>query len=242
MTSTCAWIRGDGTCAASPSSTFPVAVPLPRIASAKVSARSWGMLRGSSGPCMLRARAVSRFQPAKAWWAGRCAESQAMPSWSGRNSTRRSATDLAWRFSMLSAWWRSRQILALALNRCAGICPAGQPRAGSGAPGSRKCPSSAAAPAASRLAVSSTMARACCHDRSPASSADSVRGSVVARAWEAARNDDAARGPRDSTHPTSAATAISCACTEGSGPATRWALSEYVTAAFAFNAANPAST
>ena len=39
------------------------------------------------------------------------------------------------------------------------------------ASGSRKCASSAAAPAASRLAVSSTMIRACCHEIDPASRA-----------------------------------------------------------------------
>nr|WP_224084503.1 hypothetical protein [Arthrobacter sp. StoSoilB19] len=57
-----------------------------------------------------------------------------------------------------------------------------------------------------------------------------------------ARNDAAARGPRASTHPISAATAISCATIGTSGPATAFAASAYPTAAFAFNPATRAST
>ena len=87
---------------------------------------------------------------------------------------------------MLSGWWRSRQVRALARNRAGTISPAGQPRAGSGASGSRKWASSAAAPAGSRLAVSSTMTRACCHEIVPACSAARVSGNLVVRAWTSA--------------------------------------------------------
>ena len=126
------------------------------------SARSWARVRASSGPWRARAAAVVRSQIPAAVSAGRWAESQAMPSRSGTNSTRRSAALLVWRSSMPAGWWRSRQARALARNRDGTSSPAGQPRAGFGAPGSRKCASSAAAPAASRAAVSSTMIRACC--------------------------------------------------------------------------------
>ena len=84
-----------------------------------------------------------------------------MPSRSGTNSTRRSAALVVWRSSMLTGWWRSRQARALARNRDGTRSPAGQPRAGLAASGSRKCASSPAAPAGSRPAVSSTMIRAC---------------------------------------------------------------------------------
>ncbi len=53
-----------------------------------------------------------------------------MPSRSGAYSTRRSRTLLAWRFSMLTGWCRSRQIRAFARNRAGTRSPAGQPRAG----------------------------------------------------------------------------------------------------------------
>ena len=115
-----------------------------------MSARSWVRVRASSGPCRARAAAVVRSQIPAAVSAGRCAESQAMPSRSGRNSTRRSAALVVWRVSMLAGWWRSRQVRALARNRDGTSSPAGQPRAGSGASGSRKCASSPAAPAGSR--------------------------------------------------------------------------------------------
>ena len=47
---------------------------------------------------------------------------------------------------MLTGWWRSRQARALARNRDGTRSPAGQPRAGLGASGSRKCASSAGRP------------------------------------------------------------------------------------------------
>ncbi len=72
-----------------------------------MSARSWVRVRASSGPCRARAAAVVRSQIPAAVSAGRCAESQAMPSRSGRNSTRRSAALVVWRSSMLARWWRS---------------------------------------------------------------------------------------------------------------------------------------
>ena len=75
-----------------------------------------------------------------------------MPSRSGMYSTRRSAALVVWRSSMLAGWWRSRQARALARNRDGTSSPAGQPRAGFGASGSRKCASSAAAPAAIQAA------------------------------------------------------------------------------------------
>ena len=75
-----------------------------------------------------------------------------MPSRSGTNSTRRSAALVVWRFSMLTGWWRSRHARALARNRDGTSSPAGQPRAGLAASGSRKCASSPAAPAGSREA------------------------------------------------------------------------------------------
>ena len=84
---------------------------------------------------------------------------------------------------MLTGWWRSRQARALARNRDGTRSPAGQPRAGFGASGSRKCASSPAAPAGSRPAVSSTMIRACCQEIVPACSAARVSGSAVVRAW-----------------------------------------------------------
>jgi hypothetical protein len=130
----------------------------------------------------------------------------------------------------------------LALNRCAGISPTGHPLAGSNTSGSRKCASNAAAPAASRLAVSSAIATACCQDIDPACNAAKVRGNLAVTAWEVTRNDPAARGPRASKHPISAATAISCATIGASGPATAQAVSAYRTAAFAFSPAIPAST
>ena len=111
-----------------------------------MSARSWARVRASSGPWRARAAAVVRAQIPAAVSAGRCAESQAMPSRSGTNSTRRSAALVVWRSSMLTGWWRSRQARALARNRDGTRSPAGQPRAGFGASGSRKCASSAGRP------------------------------------------------------------------------------------------------
>ena len=69
-----------------------------------------------------------------------------MPSRSGVYSTRRSAALLVWRASMLTGWWRSRQVRALARKRAGTRSPAGHPRAGLGASGSRKCASSAGRP------------------------------------------------------------------------------------------------
>ena len=83
---------------------------------------------------------------------------------------------------MLSAWWRSRQVRALALNRCAGNAPTGQPRAGSGASGSRKWASNAAAPAASRHAVSSAITTAWPQEITPACNADKVSGNKAVTA------------------------------------------------------------
>jgi hypothetical protein len=148
---------------------------------------------------------------------------------------------LACRFSMDSGWWRSRQVLALALNRYAGNSPIGAAVGGLGTSGSRKYASRAAAPAGSRVAVSSTMARACCQVIVPDCNAERVGGNSWHRAWDAARNAPAAREPRARRAPISAATAISCACTGASGPAIAWAVSAYVTAARAFKPANPAS-
>ena len=110
-----------------------------------------------------------------------------MPSRSGTYSTRRSAALLVWRSSMLAGWWRSRQARALARNRDGTRSPAGQPRAGFGASGSRKCASSAAAPAGSRPLVSSTMIRACCQEIVPACRAARVSGSAVVRARDSDR-------------------------------------------------------
>ena len=175
---TCA--RGTGT---SPVRPLPSAsVPVFRSKVAATSARSWVRVRASSGPCRARAAAVVRSQIPAAVSAGRYAENQAIPSESGRNSTRRSLALLVWRFSMLSGWWRSRHVRTFERNRYGTRSPAGQPRAGFGASGSRKCASSAAAPAGSRFAVSSTMTRAWSQEIVPACKAFRVSGSEAVRA------------------------------------------------------------
>ena len=176
---------------------------------AATSARSWVRVRGSSGPCRARAAAVVRSQIPAAVSAGRYAENQAIPSESGRNSTRRSLALLVWRFSMLSGWWRSRHVRTFERNRYGTRSPAGQPRAGFGASGSRKCASSAAAPAGSRLAVSSTMARACAQEIVPACKAFRVSGKRFVRARQSPRNAPAVPAPTVRTQATSAVTAIS---------------------------------
>ena len=157
---------------------------------AATSARSWASVRASSGPCRARAAAVVRSQIPAAVSAGRYAENQAIPSESGRNSTRRSLALLVWRFSMLSGWWRSRHVRTFERNRYGTRSPAGQPRAGFGASGSRKCASSAAAPAGSRLTVSSTMTRACSQEIVPACKAFRVSGNRAVRA-----SDSPSRAP-----------------------------------------------
>ena len=168
-----------------------------------------------------------------------------MPSRSGTNSTRRSAAHLVWRFSMLTGWWRSRQVRALARNRPGTSSPAGHPRAGSGASGSRKCASSAAAPAGSRPAVSSTMIRACCHETDPACKAARVSGSAVVRACDSASRAPADRSLTVSTHATSATRAISravCSCGDAAGGAKAVAARTYSAASRTFNAAARASS
>nr|WP_328699915.1 hypothetical protein [Arthrobacter sp. 9AX] len=151
--------------------------------------------------------------------AGKYAESEAIPSGSGRNSTRRSATPLAWRFSIDAAWWRSRHVRALALNRYAGISPTNAAVAGLGTSGSRNCASNAAAPARSRPTASSTITSACCQVIAPSCNANNVNGNSPTSACDADRNAPAAREPNDSRAPISAATAISKACTGASGGA-----------------------
>ena len=168
-----------------------------------------------------------------------------MPSRSGTNSTRRSAALLAWRVSMLTGWWRSRQVRALARNRHGTRSPAGHPRAGSGASGSRKCASSAAAPAGSRPAVSSTMIRACCHEIVPACRAARVSGSAVVSAWQSDRRAPADRSLTVRTHATSATTAISwavCSCGDAAGGASAPAACTYSAASRTFSAAVRASS
>ena len=84
--------------------------------------------------------------------AGRYAENQAIPSESGRNSTRRSWTLLAWRFfdadRVVAFAPRAHFRAEPARDKVPGRAARGP---GSGASGSRKCASSAAAPAGSRL-------------------------------------------------------------------------------------------
>lgn len=142
---------------------------------------------------------------------------------------------------MLSGWCRSRQVLAFRRNRKAGISPAGQPRAGLAASASRKCASSARAASRSRVAVSSTITVACCHETFPACSAARVSGKDVAKAWDCSNSMPAARSPMASTQPTSAAIAISSAWTGMSGGAADRAESAYLAVASAFNAATRAS-
>ncbi len=110
---------------------------------------------------------------------------------------------------MPAGWWRSRQARALARNRDGTRSPAGQPRAGFGASGSRKCASSPAAPAASRLLVSSTMIRAWAQEIVPDSRAARVSGSAVVRARASARRAAAVRSLTVRTQATSATRAIS---------------------------------
>ncbi len=216
VTRTCA--RGEGTPAVRLSSEPP------RSQAAAASARSWVMVRSSSGPCNARAAAVARFQIPTAWSAGRYAESQAIPSRSGRYSSRRSATDLRWRFSMLTGWWRSRQVRAFCRNREGISSPAGHPRAGLGASGSRKCASSAAAPVGSRLVVSSTITRACCQEMVPSCNADRVNGKAVVSSRDSASSAPAVRSLIVRTQATSATTAISWAPSDITGDARAWAV------------------
>ena len=169
---------------------------------AATSARSWVRVRVSAGPWRARAAAVVRSQIPAAVSAGRYAENQAIPSESGRNSTRRSLALLVWRFSMLSGWWRSRHVRTFERNRYGTRSPAGQPRAGLGASGSRKCASSAAAPAGSRFAVSSTMARAWAQEIVPALNAARVSGKRFVRARQSPRNAPAVPAPTVRTQAT----------------------------------------
>ncbi len=201
---------------------MPVVPGLVRSQVAAVSARSWARVRVSLGFWRARAAAVVRSQIPAAVPAGRYAESQAMPSRSGVYSIRRSAALLLWRSSMPAGWWRSRQLRALARNRDATRSPAGQPRAGPGAPGSRKCASRAAAPAGSRPVVSSTMIRACCQEIDPAPRAFRVSGSAVVRARLSARSAAEARSLTVRTQASSATRAISWAarsCADAAGGA-----------------------
>ncbi|GAB14082.1 hypothetical protein ARGLB_054_00860 [Arthrobacter globiformis NBRC 12137] len=174
-----------------------------------MSARSWVRVLASAGPCMARAAAVVRSQIPAACAAGRLAENQAIPSRSGAYSTRRSVALRLWRVSMLTRWCRSRQVRTFARNRHGTSSPAGQPLAGTGAAGSRKCASNAAAPARSRSAVSSTIIRACCQETDPACSADNVNRSPVIRMPASNRSALAARSLMVRTPAISDVTAIS---------------------------------
>lgn len=167
-----------------------------------------------------------------------------MPSRSGVNSTRRSARLRRWRFSMLTGWWRSRQVRALARKRPGTRSPARQPRAGFGASGSRKCASRAAAPAGSRPAVSSTTIRACCQEIVPACSAASVSGRFVVSARESDTRAPAVRSLTVRTQATSATVAISWAvlsCGDAAGDANNLLASTYSAVSLTFRAAVPAS-
>ena len=146
---------------------------------------------------------------------------------------------------MLTGWWRSRHVRALARNRPGTSSPAGHPRAGLGASGSRKCASSAAAPTGSRSAVSSTMIRACCHEIVPDCRAPKVSGSAVVNAWQSDRKAPAERSLTVRTHAISATTAISravCSCGDTAGGANAVAARTYSAASRTFNAAFRASS
>ncbi len=158
---------------------------------------------------------------------------------------------------MLSVWWRSRQVRALCRNLPGTNSPAGQPWPEPAAPGAaaagpassagsvpRKWVSMAAAPAGSREAVSSTMIRACCQERSPACSAARVRGRVVVSSRACPSSAAADRSETVRTHATSAMTDISCAVHsrgEAAGPASAVEHSANPAARCTFRAASMAS-
>ena len=168
-----------------------------------------------------------------------------MPSRSGTNSTRRSAAHLVWRFSMLTGWWRSRQVRALARNRPGTSSPAGHPRAGSGRVGVQEVRLQRGRPGRVQAAVSSTMIRACCQEIVPACKAARVSGSAVVKAWHSDRRAPAERSLTVRTHATSATTAISwavCSCGDAAGGAKALAARTYSAASRTFNAAVRASS